>query len=175
MIKDRLKEIIKKIGNNPEKIVLWFFLFILVAMSSYLIVRWHAKEVPGVAVPVVAEKPLEAPVLIDFSGLIKGEGYFRERFLGNIRDPFSHQPLVPRPGIDPRPDPIPIIEPPRPRLTGMVTIGERRVAFIRIGRETHQVTGGENINGWKVLNIGENSVTLYNEKKRQELTLFIIH
>ncbi len=42
-----------------------------------------------------------------------------------------------------------------------------------IGRETHRVTGGESINGWKVLNVREDGVTLYNEKRGQRLTLFI--
>ncbi|MBT9131746.1 MAG: hypothetical protein DDT32_00802 [Syntrophomonadaceae bacterium] len=181
MIKERLKKIIKIIGNNPEKVILWFFILILVAMSSYLVIKWRAKEAPDDVAPVV-RRPLEAPVLVDFGGLIKREGYYRERF---PRDPFSHQPLVPDPVEDPVedpalvPDPVedpaedPIIRKPRPRLTRMMTIGGRRVAFIRIGRETHQVTGGESINGWKVLNIREDGATLYNEKRGQRLTLFI--
>ena len=173
------KKIIKVASAHPEKVVLWFFLFILVAMSLYLIVRWHAKEPPGDLTPA-ARPLLDAPVLVDFSGLMMEEGSYLQGF---PRDPFFHLPLAPDPDHDPVPDPDPdpdpdqepeptiIIREPLPQLTEVIIVGDRRVVFIRIGREIHRVTGGEEINGWTVLNVGEESVALRHEKRGEELVL----
>lgn len=168
-----LKKIIKTTSEHPEKIILWTFLVVLVTMSSYLIIRWHTKDPPqGLILPA---KPLPgALVLVDFSDLLWEESSYRKSFL---RDPFSRLPLFLDPTmcppiIDVTLDPaILITTKPLPRLIKVMIIGEKRIIFIRIGRNVHRVTGGENINGWIVLSIGEESVALYNKKRGEELIL----
>lgn len=178
-----LKKIIKAISTHPEKAILWLFLTILLAMSLYLTVRWYEKEPLEKLIPT-ATQIQEAPVLVDFGGLLWEKGSYRKSFQ---RNPFSHLPLVPEEvelvenDVEPvendvdevEQEPVPIVKEPLPRVEEVMIIRDMPKVLIRIGRKTYWVRGGETINGWEVLNVEEKSIALYNEKRGEKLILVL--
>ena len=57
-------------------------------------------------------------------------------------------------------------------LVGIVSTPEGRVAFIE-GKRTYWVKEGEEAEGWKVLRVEEDKVTLYKEEDRKGLILYL--
>ncbi len=171
--------IITFIKESPEKIVSWVLLAIFIGLTSSLVIGGSRKKASFFSEGITSEGTREKPATqtatsMDFEGLLvkKPLTYYSD-FIH--RNPFVRLPGVAGLVTVRRPEGGkggPVIRKPESRLIcrGIIGTPKGLVAFID-GKKSYVVKKGEIIEGWKIIKIDAEKVTLYNKGKSKTLIL----